>query len=59
MKQNFLRYLPQYIMASSRRRQASSNWPSSAWAFAKHAKRKGNDHVEPVARNVAMAEVSV
>jgi hypothetical protein len=37
-------------------RQASSNWPSSAYALAKYDECNGNHNVVPVDRNAAMPE---
>jgi hypothetical protein len=45
------------VVASPIQRQASLNWPSSAWALAKYNKHNGNHIVEPVDRNAVAPEV--
>ena len=40
-------------------RQASSNWPSSAWALAKYDKNNGIHIVAPVDRNAVIPEVII
>jgi hypothetical protein len=38
-------------------RQASSNWPTSAWALAKNVKYSGTHTVAPVDRHAVIPEV--
>src|SRR5262249_26173241 len=47
------------VIASPMQRQASSNWPSSAWALDKCAKRNGKYTLEPVNRYVVIPEVII
>src|SRR5271166_5159501 len=44
------------VIASPMQRQASSNWPSSAWALAKCDNHNGIHCVDPVDRHAVIAE---
>src|SRR6516162_8585371 len=46
-------------IASPMQRQASSNWPSSAWAVDKCDKKHGKYTLDPVERYVAIPEVII
>src|SRR6476646_1612721 len=45
------------VIASPMQRQASSSWPSWAWAAAKCDSHDGKDHVAPVDRHAAIPEL--
>ena len=47
------------LIASSMHRQASSSWPSSAWASAKYDNHDGNRYVAPVDRHAVIPEVII
>ena len=47
------------VIASPMQRQASSNWPSSAWALAKNDKNSGIKDVDPVDRHAVIPEVII
>src|SRR3974377_222805 len=47
------------VIASPMQRQASSNWPSSAWASDKCDKKNGKYTLDPVDRYVVIPEVII
>jgi hypothetical protein len=48
-----------FVIASPAQRQASSHWPSAAWARAKYDNNYGVPTAAPVERKAAMPELSI